>query len=67
MNEPKEEAERLYHKFQEYLWRESDGYYPDHTETVKTVNKVIDEIENVESFSGDYWVKVRKELNNIPS
>lgn len=63
-------AEVLFDKFQQYKWDETNGYMPDDEETIKEVNKVIDEIElqaenwGVVSVRG-YWVEVRRALNAL--
>jgi hypothetical protein len=67
---PREKAAELYTKFQQYHWDETDGYMPDHDQTIKTVNLVIDEIETQAENWGvnsvkAYWIQVRNELKTI--
>jgi hypothetical protein len=70
MMSPREEAAELYTKFQQYYWDETEGFMPDHDQTIKTVNLVIDEIETQAENWGvnsvkAYWIQVRNELKTI--
>jgi hypothetical protein len=55
-------AKELYERFQQYYWDSDLGWMPDHIETKKIVNKVIDEIENQIIIN---WKDVRHSLNKL--